>query len=144
LENAEKLYRQGKYREAIYAIDLATISQSTVILKWERAEAARIKAWASYYLAIKGDPNNKIGNAGDAVLYAKDVIAYAEDNKQRLSAYNVLPLALWISGDEDGAWIASDEALREFPNEPSAWNTRGILARWKKDYDQRGKHRRHG
>ena len=131
LEEAEKLYRKGEYQKAY---DLASPEDTTTLEEF--GEACRIRAWALYYLAIKGDPKNKVSNARDAVAYAEDVIIYAEDNKQRLSAYNVLPLALWISGNEREAWMANDEALEEFYDEPSAWNTRSILARWAKDYEQ--------
>jgi tetratricopeptide (TPR) repeat protein len=131
LEEAEKLYRKGEYQKAY---DLASPEDTTTLEEF--GEACRIRAWALYYLAIKGDDKNKLSNARDAVVYAEDVIIYAEDNKQRLSAYNVLPLALWISGNEREAWMANDEALEEFYDEPSVWNTRSILARWAKDYEQ--------
>lgn len=131
LEEAEKLYRRGEYQKAY---DLASPEKTTTLEEF--GEACRIRAWTLYYLAIKGDDKNKLSNARDAVVYAEDVIIYAEDNKQRLSAYNVLPLALWISGNEREAWMANDEALEEFYDEPSAWNTRSILARWAKDYEQ--------
>ncbi len=131
LEEAEKLYRRGEYQKAY---DLASPEKTTT--REEFGEACRIRAWALYYLAIKGDDKNKLSNARDAVVYAEDVIAFSEDNRQRLSAYNVLPLALWVLGNESGAWEASDEALEEFPDEISTWNTRGILSRWAKDYEQ--------
>lgn len=131
LEEAEKLYRRGEYQKAY---DLASPEKTTTLEEF--GEACRIRAWALYYLAIKGDDKNKLSNARDAVVYAEDVIAFSEDNRQRLSAYNVLPIALWIVGEEFEAWQASDEALEEFPDEISAWNTRGILSRWAKDYEQ--------
>ncbi|HNR80863.1 MAG TPA: hypothetical protein PLB38_04240 [bacterium] len=131
LKRADDLYRQGKYQEAY---DLAVPCDQKLDPEG-CAEACRIRAWAKYYIAIKGNPEEKIRNAGHAAGYAS-VVSISIDPKRRLSAYNVLPLALWISGNQSGAWEASDEALQEFPEEPSAWNTRGILARWAKDYEQ--------
>jgi len=33
-------------------------------------------------------------------------------------------------------YILPDQAVKEFPDEPSIWNTRSILCRWAKNFEQ--------
>ena len=124
----------GEYQQAIDAAS-AVIDGYFKFAAIDReifAEGCRIIAWAFYYLAIKGDQSEKNNNALHAELYAREAIALSEDDNRRLSALNVLPLAIHIQGSDrrSAAWRASDKAIQEFPQEPSVWNTRGILARW--------------
>lgn len=136
IEEAKSLYAQGLYEEAgRLAESLRNIYFGTISTE-EFAETLRIEAWAYYYLGIKGDPDDKRVNVNYARTCAEQVLFYSKDTKRRLSAHNVLPLTLWVLDEESRAWRASNEALEEFPDEPSAWNTRGILARWAEDYEQ--------
>ena len=136
IEEAKALYAKGDYEEAgRLAESLRNIYFGTINIE-QFAETLRIEAWAYYYLRIKGSPDDKRVNVNYARTCAEQVLFYSKDTKRRLSAHNVLPLTLWILGEESRAWRASDEALEEFYDEPSAWNTRGILARWAKDYEQ--------
>lgn len=132
LERAGDLYRQGKYQEAY---DLAVPGDKESDPEGY-AEACRTRAWVGYYNAIKGDSQEKNSNANLAAEYARNVLSVSVDGGRRLSAHNVLPLALWVSGWQSEAYEASDNALKEFPDEPSVWNTRGILARWAGDHEQ--------
>lgn len=136
IEEAKALYAQGFYEKAgRLAESLRNIYFGTISIE-QFAETLRIEAWAYYYLGIKGNPDDKRVNVNYARTCAEQVLFYSKDTKRRLSAHNVLPLTLWVLDEESRAWRASDEALEEFPDEISAWNTRGILSRWAKDYEQ--------
>lgn len=134
LIRADDLYKKGQYQKAI---DVVENIIPLLITGEELAEAKRIKAWAKYYLAIKGkgDLELKTENARIAETEACAVLALSQNPKRRLSARNVLSLATWVQGRHCAAIKTSDEAVKEFTDEPSAWNTRSILMRWGKYFE---------
>jgi len=133
LEDAQKLYNEGKWPEAVQLIgnNMADMDKEE-----EVAEAARIRGWCFYYMGIKGPEEEK----QEMLKFSRGMFELAldksADEKKRLSAFNGLPLPLWILGEREKAWEVSDRAVKEFPGEPSIWNTRSILCRWVKDFEQ--------
>ena len=133
LEEARELYDEGKWSEAVNLIGKNMVNLSG---KEETAEAARIRGWCFYYMGIKGPEGKKEEMLNFSRSSFEFVLGKSSDEKRRLSAFNGLPLPLWISGERERSWEVSDRAVREFPEEPSAWNTRSILCRWAKDFEQ--------
>ena len=132
LEVAQKLYNEGKWKEAVIIIDdaLPDLKEPENI-----AEAFRLKGWSRYYIGTKGldDKQTSLQMSVKDFLTALD---RTSESKVRISVLNGLPLSLWVLGEKDKAWQTSDHAIKEFPDEPSVWNTRAILCRWAKDFEQ--------
>ncbi|MDP3995932.1 MAG: hypothetical protein Q8P74_01660 [bacterium] len=133
LEKAQKLYDEGRWAEAVNLTDKNMVNLTS---KEETAEAARIRGWCFYYMGIKGLEAEKQEMLNFSRNAFEFVLNGSSDEKRRLSAFNGLPLSLWILGEKEKAWETSDRALEEFLEEPSAWNTRSILCRWAKDFEQ--------
>lgn len=133
LEEAQKLYNEGKWPEAVSLIGNNITSLAN---EEETAEAARIRGWCFYYMGTKGPEEKKMEMLDFSRGMFELVLNLSSDEKKRLSALNGLPLSLWILNRQQKAWEASDQAIEEFPDEPSAWNTRSILCRWAKDFQQ--------
>ena len=133
LEKAQKLYDEGRWAEAV---NLTNKNMVNLTSKEETAEAARIRGWCFYYMGIKGPEAEKQEMLNFSRSAFEFVLNGSSDEKRRLSAFNGLPLSLWILGEKEKAWKVSDLALEEFPDEPSAWNTRSILCRWAGDLKQ--------
>lgn len=131
LAEAQKLYNEGKWHEAV---TLLTNNLPGFVETEDRAEARRLKGWCFYYIGIKGPAEEK----RDAVNLSRDMfnlaLAETSDAKKKISILNGLPLSLWILEEQEEAWRMSDKAIKEFPDEPSVWNTRSILFRWAKDF----------
>jgi len=133
LVEAQKLYSEGKWEAAVYLIDSEMVKFTE---KEEVAEGSRIKGWSFYYMAIKGDESSKKNFLEFSRGSFKIVLRESLEKSTRISALNGLPLVLWILGETKEAWEVSSRAVKEFPDEPSAWNTRSILCRWGKDFEQ--------
>jgi len=133
LEEAQKLYDEGKWSEAVSLIGEKMVNLTN---REETAEAVRIRGWCFYYMGIKGPEEKKQEMLNFSRNAFEFVLKESSDGKRRLSAFNGLPLPLWILGEKEKAWEVSDRAVREFPAEPSVWNTRSILCRWAKDFKQ--------
>jgi len=133
LEEAQKLYNEGKWFEAVSLIGEKMVNLTN---KEETAEVVRIRGWCFYYMGIKGQEEKKQEMLNFSRNAFEFVLKESSDGKRRLSAFNGLPLPLWILEERERAWEVSDRAVREFPDEPSVWNTRGILCRWAKDFKQ--------
>jgi len=131
LEKAQKLYNDGKWQESDELIDEILPGLK---IKEEIAEAFRLKGWNRYYLGIKGPAEQKEKNLQMSEGAYQEAIAKTTDKKKRISIFNGLPLTIWILGKQEEAWQVSDQAIEEFPDEPSVWNTRSILFRWAKDF----------
>ncbi|PIR01872.1 MAG: hypothetical protein CO031_00460 [Candidatus Nealsonbacteria bacterium CG_4_9_14_0_2_um_filter_37_38] len=133
LEKAQKLYNDGKWQEAV---TLLNESLSDLTKTEDIAEALRLKGWCFYYIGIKGPEEEKM----EALRLSRNMFDVASretsDAKKKLSIFNGLPLSLWILGDRNEAWRVSDQAVQGFPDEPSVWNTRSILCRWAKNFEE--------
>jgi len=133
LEEAQRLYNEGKWTEAVTLLNenLPGFTKTEDI-----AEALRLKGWCFYYIGIKGPEEEKM----EALRLSRNMFDIALgktfDAKKKLSIFNGLPLTLWILGEEERAWEISDQAVTEFQDEPSVWNTRSILCRWAKDFNK--------
>lgn len=131
IEDAQELYNKGRWQEAIEMLNkLKSHNEEEV------AEANRIKGWSYYYLAIKGDKSLKSENLEKAEEYFKLSSIGAKEDKTKISVLNGLPLALWILGKKSEAWEINDKAINIFPETPSIWNTRGIICRWAKNFNE--------
>lgn len=136
------MYNDGKYQAAIDLLDEAENREDCAVIE-EAVESCRIKAWCYYYLAIKGDKGEskeiidkmKKVRAGTAIMFGGDVLCANQFPKKVLSAYNVLPLAEWVMGYKRMAWHYSDIAVLKFPDEASAWGTRGNLMKWAGNFE---------
>ncbi len=133
LEEAQKLYSEGKWQESdkLIANNLSNLKD-----REEFAEALRLRGWNRYYLGIKGPADHKEENLSMSKGAFLEALDNTIDRKKRVSILNGLPLSLWLLSEKDEAWQKSDRAIREFPDEPSVWNTRSILCRWAKDFKQ--------
>lgn len=133
LENAQRLYDDGKWTETI---GLLNENIPKLTSEEDVAEAVRIKGWCFYYIGIKGPEEEK----REALGLSRDMFDLAlkktSDTKKKLSIFNGLPLSLWILGEKKQAWQVSNQAIKEFPDEPSVWNTRSILCRWAKNFKE--------
>lgn len=133
LKKSQEDYSGGNYAESAKRIET---NKYAFVEKSDIAEAYRLLGWDYYYLGIKGPPAGKISNllkstaAFEKALRAVPVL----EEKKEMSIYNGLPLPLWILGKRDKAMKISKEATHIFPKEPSVWNTRSILLKWKKDF----------
>jgi hypothetical protein len=58
IKNAQKLYNEEKWQEAIDLIDKSLTTHNEQIV----AEGNRIKGWCYYYIGIKGDEKEKTEN----------------------------------------------------------------------------------
>lgn len=131
LEEAQKLYNEGRWQEAVALLNesLPDLTKTEDI-----AEVLRLKGWCFYYIGIKGPEEEKM----EALRLSRNMFDVASrktsDAKKKLSIFNGLPLSLWILGEQEETWQVSDQAIEEFPDEPSVWNTRSILFRWAKDF----------
>lgn len=130
LYEAERLYKEGKWQEAISLID--SVAEKSGYSKSEWAEANRIKGWSYYYLGIKGPEEKKQENLRSSEDEFRRALEITELPSSRLSILNGLPLTLWILGEKPEALITNINALAEFTDEPSVWNTTAILIRWAK------------
>jgi tetratricopeptide (TPR) repeat protein len=133
LEKAQDLYNQGQWQEAINVIDK---NSAVLVTDSDIAEASRIKGWSYYYLGIKGPEERKKANLLLAEGAFKTALGKTEEDETKISVMNGLPLVIWILGRKPEAWHISDEAIKEFPDIPSIWNTRSILCRWAQDYEK--------
>jgi len=133
LDRARQLYNEGKWQEAIQLIDK---NASTFVTGEDIAEAGRLKGWSYYYLGIKGPQETKETNLLFAKREFEMALEKAEIDKTKISILNGLPLVIWILGKKEEAWQISNKATEEYPNEPTVWNTRGILCRWAQDYKE--------
>lgn len=131
IEDAQKLYNQGKWIEAINLLETLTTQNEEEI-----AVKHRIEAWCYYYIAItiKGEESLKLENLEKSEEYFRLALVGSKKEETIISALNGLVLVLWILGNKEEAWKISDEAIRRFKIEASVWNTRSILARWAKDF----------
>ena len=133
LEKAQELYNEGKWQESD---ELIFSNMSKLKEKEDFAEGLRLRGWNRYYLGIKGPEDHK----GENLLISKgafrEALATTSDGKKKMSILNGLPLTLWILGEQKDAWQVSDQAVQEFPDEPSVWNTRSILCRWAKNFQE--------
>lgn len=133
LEKAQKLYNEGKWTEAVTLLNegLPGFTEAEDI-----AEACRFKGWCFYYIGTKGPEEEK----REALELSRDMftlaLAKTSNAKKQLSIFNGLPLSLWILGEKKRAWKVNDRAIQDFPDEPSAWNTRSILCRWDKNFSK--------
>lgn len=134
LEDAQKLYNEGKWEESERLIDEIL---PRLQIDEEIAEAYRLKGWNRYYLGTKGLSEKREENLQRSKAAFNVALGKTKDRKKRISAANGLPLTLWILGEAEkvAAWTVSDKAIEEFPDEPSVWNTRSILFRWAKDFE---------
>ena len=130
IEDAQKLYKKGKWAEAIDIIDKLLTTHN----KQEIVEANRIKGWSYYYLGIKGNENYKMKNLEKAEEYFELSLVGAKEDRTKISILNGLPLVLWILGKKQESLQLSVKATEEFPDIPSVWNTKSILNRWGKDF----------
>lgn len=134
LEDAQKLYNEGKWADAIVLLSGSNLE--ALVDNEEIAEANRIKGWSWYYLGIKGPADKK----EESLQRSKDTFQLGwektKDKKKQTSILNGLPLTLWILGEKVRAWEVSNRAIEDFPDEPSVWNTRSILARWAEDFKE--------
>jgi len=130
LEVAQKLYNEGKWLESNILIadyfDGLTTTE-------EMAEADRLRGWNYYYIGTKGLRDKQASLEMSKAAF-QTALGRTVDSKKKISIMNGLPLTLWVLGEQEDAWQVSDEAIDEFPNEPSVWNTRSILFRWAKDF----------
>ncbi|MFH1820448.1 MAG: hypothetical protein ABH805_00795 [Candidatus Nealsonbacteria bacterium] len=135
LKKGQELYDAGEYIES-EKIDNEVLLMSAD--DEEITEALRQQGWNRYYLAIKGPVDQKEESLKISEKAFWDALSKSKvkDPEKELSIFNGLPLAIWILGKKDEAWLVSDQATQRFSNEPSAWNTRGILCRWAKDFEQ--------
>lgn len=130
LNRAGKLYDEGKWQEAVQLIESRTFGAFSFVGE-DLAEAKRIMGWSYYYLAIKEGPEDqKTDNLHKAANAFRDSFNGTRDNKKRISITNGLPLVLWVQGEKNDAMEISEDAIKEFPDIPSIWNTRSILLRW--------------
>lgn len=132
LEAAQSLYNDGKWQE----------SHGLLMNNWHRlttdeefAEAYRLAGWDLYYIGIKG-LNDKQESLRVSKASFQAALGRTSDSKKRISILNGLPLPLWILSEQKEAWDVSDRAVREFLEEPSVWNTRAILCRWAKNFEE--------
>lgn len=133
LEKSQHLYNQGQWQEAI-----DTINEYSAILVTDNdiAEAAKTKGWSYRYLGIKGPVNEKEVNLKMAKLFFKLALNKTKKEKTKISAMNGLPLVLLDLGELCEAGNVSNQAIEEFPDEPSVWNTRSILCKWTQAYEE--------
>ena len=131
LEGAQKLYNEGKWLESNILIadyfDGLTTTE-------EMAEADRLRGWNYYYIGIKGLRDKQASLEMSKAAF-QTALGRTADSKKKISIMNGLPLVHWILGKQEEAWKVSDQAIEEFPDEPSVWNTRSILFRWLKDFE---------
>jgi len=135
LKMAQKLYTEGKWTESVALIEKNMIGMTDTE---DFVEANRILGWSYYYLGIKGPVTGKIPNllkSKSAFEKALRVVPVFEKKKE-MSIYNGLPLTLWVLGKKKKALEVSDTAVKIFHDEPSVWNTRCILLRWKGAYKE--------
>lgn len=130
IQDAQKLYNKGEWAKAIDLIDMILTSND----EQQIAEANRIKGWSYYYLAIKGDKSLKAEKLEKAEECFRLALIKISEEKGLISILNGLPLVLWILERKQEALKLSDEVTEEFPNIPSVWNTKSILSRWGKDF----------
>jgi len=130
IEQAQKLYNEKKWKEAIDL--LGTFIPDT---DKNEARAKRIEGWSFYYLGIKGPEAMKIANLVESKRLFEIVLKKGQ-REEKISAFNGLPLALWILGEQNQAWQVSKQAVEEFPDIPSVWNTKAILCRWGKKFEE--------
>lgn len=132
LEQAQRLFTEGKWLESNELIDQ---NLDNMKAPEDIAKAFRIKGWNWYYIGIKGSEKKK----RESLLNAENSFRASQKKSARgqdyISVLNGFPLVLWILLKEEEAWKVSDRAIKEFPEEPSVWNTRGILLRWTKNYE---------
>ena len=136
LEDAQKLYNEGKWQEAVTLLNESLESLPGLAETEDVAEALRLKGWCFYYMGIKGPEEEKM----EVLRLSRNMFDVASrkssDAKKIISIFNGLSLPLWILGEREKAWEVSDQAVKEFPDEPSIWNTRSILCRWAKNFEQ--------
>ena len=130
IKQAQKLYNEKKWKEAVHILTSFVPETDE-----DEAKAKRIEAWSFYYLGIKGSKAMKIANLLEAKRLFEIVLEKGQI-EEKISAFNGLPLVLWILGEKKEAWKTSKQAIKEFPNIPSVWNTRGILCRWAKRFKE--------
>ncbi|MCK4891442.1 MAG: hypothetical protein KAS78_02120 [Candidatus Pacebacteria bacterium] len=138
LKEAEGLRNKedGGWNKSIQLLDADVIPFAT---RDEFAEANKIKGWSLYFRAIKDfrdSEDDKIRTCSEAEVVLKIALSETKDRSVLISAYNCLPLVLWIQGKQDEAWEISNEATLNFSKVPSVWNTASILCRWAKQYEK--------
>lgn len=125
LEKAQQLYNDKEWEESVKL--LAGFKSDDAE---EMAEAARLNGWNLYYLAINGPEEAKIDTLEGSKEWFICALEKTADDKKKVSALSGLPLALWILDEGEEAWRVNNQAIADFPDEPSIWNTRSILYRW--------------
>ena len=115
LAEAQKLYNEGKWRDSNSLIDL---NESSLATDEEIAEACRLRGWNWYYIGIKG-LDDKQTSLGRSKREFGQAFHRTSDAKKKLSILNGLPLSLWVLEAREEAWKVSDQAIEEFPDEPS-------------------------
>jgi len=133
LAQAQRLYGEGKWLESDKVVGEVLLVATDAE---DIAEAHRIRGWDRYYLAIKGASGEKNANLLASQTAFFEALSKTINARKRLSVFNGLPLALWQLGEKRWAWELSDQALREFPEEPSVWQTRGNLMKWEGRFEE--------
>jgi len=134
LKEAQKLYDEGKWLESNSVLD-DWFSGITIATDEEVVEAYRLMGWNYYYIATKGLGDKKT-NLENAEKYFRGAWKYVPDKQASISILNGLPLVLWLLNEKAAAWSRSEHDLYNFPDEPSIWNTRAILCRWAKNFEE--------
>lgn len=133
LAEAQKLYNEGKWREAF---TLLQGYQTDFLEAEDIAESCRLAGWSLYYMATKGPVEEKRNLIELSSTMFSLALSRTSDTKKKTSILNGLPLSLWILEEREEAWGVSDQAMEEFPDESSVLNTRSILCRWAKKFEE--------
>jgi len=145
LEKAQESYKKGMWKEATELINknLNTLQEEATNV--ELAKANKALGWSYYYLGTKGPEEQKSENIEKATSYFKTALFLLEglllsekeeEKYTEMSVRNGLPLSLWVLGKKREAKLENMKATEKFPQEPSVWNTRAILSRWAKDFEE--------
>lgn len=136
LKEAQRLYNEGKWTEAVRLIVENNNHISNSDNSEYMAEGLRISGWSFYYLGIKGSEEEKV----KYLFLSTDAFAFAlywtDDDGKKISIANGISLAFWKFERQTYAWWFNNEAIKVFAAEPSVWNTRSILLRWEKRFEE--------
>lgn len=142
LKEGNRLYKEGEWDESINFLEE---NRKFLIKDNDIAELEKIIGWSRYYKGIKGPEEEKNINIQNALNSFKTALLLlrrlllSEKEKggnTEISARNGLSLSLWILGKKKEAELESFKATEKFPQEPSVWNTRSILCRWAKKFNE--------
>lgn len=138
LAEAQRLYDSDRKSEAVDLLEkaLGMIPLNSKYL----IEALRQRGWTYYHLAIRIKESNeqKENYLVTSLISFESVMLriFRATQKQKISIFNGHPLVLWLLDEKDKAKQISNNAIELFPNEPSVWNTRAILLRWEKNFEE--------